>query len=198
MMVNEMMISFLQRDAWQKPDTLIKIMAIEPVETVAEIGADRGYFTLKLAEQVGPDGKVLALESDKVNLNKLKLLKRYDKIEQIEIVKLTPNKLDLEAASCDKIVMLGSYHGFVNYEGLLKQCREALKPGGKIYIIDRCPAKMDNDKAVRKKLFKKQAIRLNMVSEDLTTAGFSIAESREKYTVQDNKINWFVVVGAKN
>ena len=198
LMVHEIMMDFLQRDAWQKPDTLLNIMAIEPVESIAEIGAGRGYFTLKLAKQVGPDGKILALDGNSVNLNKLKLLKRYDKIEQMEVGALNLDNLKLEAASFDKIVMLGTYHGIAGYEDLLKQCREALKPGGKIIIIDRCPAKMDNDKADRKKLFKKKGIRLDMVSSDLTAAGFSLEASREKYTVEDKKINWFVVVGAKN
>ena len=197
-MVNEIMMGFLNRDSWQKADTLLKVMAIEPMESIAEVGAGEGYLTLKLAREVGPDGKLQALESNSYYINKLKLLKRYDNLEQIEVIKIQPNVLKLEAQSLDKVVLMNNYHGFTDYEGLLKQCREALKPGGKIYIIDSCVAKMDNDKAVRKKLVKKQSIRAAIVNADLEANGFSLEQTLDKFTVQDGKINWFMVVGKKN
>ena len=197
-MVNEIMMGFLNRDAWQNTDTLLKVMAIEPMERIAEVGAGEGYLTLKLAREVGPDGKLQALESNSFYINKLKLLKRYDNLEQIEVIKIQPNALKLEAQSLDKVVLMDNYHGFTDYEDLLKQCREALKPGGKIFIIDSCVAKMDNDKAVRKKLFKKQSIRAAMVGADLEANGFSLEQTLDKFTVQEGKINWFMVVGKKN
>ena len=103
----------------------------------------------------------------------------------------------LEAASLDKVVMVNTYHEIVEYESILKQCLEALKPGGSIWIVDSCDDKLDNDKAARKKLFKKHSIRMSMVSEDLNNAGFKVNLELEKYTQQNRKINWFAVAASK-
>lgn len=188
---------FLLRDIWQKPDTLLQIMQIKPAEAIAEIGAGEGYFTLKLAHQVGPDGKVLALDIDQTRLNKLKLVKRYSQQYQIEIIQNQPDKLGLKDNSLDKIVMVNTYHELADYEAILKQCRAALKPKGQLFIIDSCNARLDNEKTSRKKLFNKHSIRLAMVEEDLKTAGFNINLMVDKYTKQPENINWFIITANK-
>ncbi len=197
-MVNEKMTEFTLRDFWQKPDSLLKVMQIQPAEHIAEIGAGEGYFSVRLAKEVGPDGKLLAIDESERKLNVMKLLKRYSQLDQLEIRKSSISQLKLDPGSLDKIVMLGVYHQLSDYEMLLKRCMAALKPGGTIYIIDRCEAKQDNDKAVRKKLFKKQSIRLSMVEADLKTAGFQTSVTLDKYTQQNGKINWFMIGATKN
>jgi len=196
-MVMEKTMEFTLRDIWQKPDTLLTLIGIEPAEKVAEIGAGEGYFSVKLAEQVGPDGKLLALDIDPERLNVLRLLKRYGQFEQIEIVENKPKQLDLKAASLDKVVMVNTYHEIEDFEAILKQCFEALKPGGSIYIIDSYDTKLDNDKASRKKLFKKHSIRPVMVASDLEAAGFSVKNQLDKYTKQPEKIEWFYIAASK-
>lgn len=192
-LINEQMMVFLKRDSWQKPQAILDLMAIEPGEQVAEIGAGEGYFTLKLAERVGPDGKVVALEASSVSLNKLRLLKRYSQLDQVEIIQIATEELKLNPRSLDKIIMLQTYQTLTDFERILEQCKAALKPGGKLYIIDRCNAKLDNDKATRKKLIKKNSIRLSMVEADVKAAGFSVSQSIDKFTVQDGNINWFAL-----
>lgn len=196
-MISEKMTEFTQRDFWQNPDTLLALMKIEPAEHIAEIGAGEGYFSVKLAEQVGPDGKLIALDIDDNQLNVLRLIKRYSELEQLEIIKNQASQLDLEKASLDKVVMVNSYHELINYESILKQCLNALKPGGNIFIIDKCDGKLDNDKAARKKLFKKKNIRLSMVAEDLKNAGFKVNLELDQYTKQNGKVNWFMVAASK-
>lgn len=196
-LVGEKMMGFTQRDFWQKPDTILAAMKIEPAEHVAEIGAGEGYFTLKLAQQVGPDGKLLALDEDDTRLNVLKLLVRYSKLSQVEIRQNGPNQLGLEPGSLDKVVMLKTYYQMENYESVLQQCIAALKPGGKIFIIDSCVDRLDNDKSSRKKLFKNESITADLVSTDLEKAGFNISQRLDEFTKQIGRISWFLVEGSK-
>jgi len=109
-MVNEKMTEFTIRDLWQKPDTLMSIMQIEPGEQIAEIGSGEGYFTLKLSHQVGPDGKLLALDINDIRLNVLRLLKRYFKLQQLENMHNRPDVLGLQPASLDTILLGNNYH----------------------------------------------------------------------------------------
>ena len=52
------------RDAWQYPDQAIEALRIQPGDTVADLGSGGGYFTFRLADAVGPDGKVYAVDVD--------------------------------------------------------------------------------------------------------------------------------------
>ncbi len=201
-LVSEQMMEFTNRDYWQKPAILLELMDIQPAETVADLGCGTGYFTLKLVEQVGPDGKVIALDNDVAKLNRLRLLKRYGSLEQLEIVQNKPDDLKVKASSLDKIVILNAYHEFSDVETLLAQCKAALKPGGKVYIIDKVSDKMDNDKSSRKKLVKNDFITRNIAEKELKAAGLSIAQSMDKYIENEKveetrKINWFVVIATK-
>ena len=51
-----------ERDAWQKPHEVIRALALKPDAVVADIGAGTGYFEKRLAEGVGPEGRVLAID----------------------------------------------------------------------------------------------------------------------------------------
>jgi len=57
------------RDAWQKPKEVIEKLAIAPGSRVADIGAGGGYFTWYLAEAVGAEGAVYAVEIDETGLD---------------------------------------------------------------------------------------------------------------------------------
>ncbi|GAB5528115.1 MAG: hypothetical protein Roseis2KO_59870 [Roseivirga sp.] len=201
-LVNEQMTEFMGRDYWQKPAILLELMDIQPAETVADLGCGTGYFSLKLIKQVGPDGKVIALDNDATKLNRLRLLKRYGSLEELEIVQNQPDDLKVAASSLDKIIIFNAYHEFSDVETLLAQCRAALKPGGKVYIIDKVSDKMDNDKSSRKKLVKNHFITRKLVEEELKAASFGITQSMDKYTENEKaeetrKTNWFVVVATK-
>lgn len=201
-LVSEQMNKFMARDYWQKPEILLELMDIQPAESIADLGCGKGYFSLKLAERVGPDGKVIALDIDATSINQLRLLKRYGQLEQLDIIRNEVDDLKLKTASLDKIVILNTYHELADIETILKQCRAALKPQGKIFIIDKVSDKMDNDKTSRKKLVKNHFIRRNMVEEELKSAGFSLTKGMDKYTENDQaeatrKTNWFVVVATK-
>jgi len=53
------------RDEWQKPEEVIKALSIQPGDHVADLGSGSGYFTFRLADAVGPTGKVYAVDIDK-------------------------------------------------------------------------------------------------------------------------------------
>lgn len=50
------------RDAWQKPEKVIRFLGVRPGQSVADLGAGTGYFTVRLARAVGPHGKVFAVD----------------------------------------------------------------------------------------------------------------------------------------
>jgi len=165
------------RDKWQKPQTVIQALQLKPGQTVVDIGAGTGYFAVKFARVVGPQGKVLALDRE---LSMVKYLKKRAKKEGLNnlIVRKSPtNNPELEKQSVDLIFFCNSYHHIHN-PNYLKALAEALKKDGKIAVIDIKPHAPRLFPATAR--FKRHIkLSAQAVVEDFQHAGFSLdKESR--------------------
>src|SRR6185295_2433295 len=72
------------RDAWQRPAEVFDAMSIKPGHRVADIGCGFGYFTFRLAAQVGTQGKVYAVDIDPKAIEKVRQRKERENLEQVE------------------------------------------------------------------------------------------------------------------
>ncbi|MFI5290342.1 MAG: class I SAM-dependent methyltransferase [Polyangia bacterium] len=124
------------RDEWQKPDEVLRAIGIRAGQTACEIGAGSGYFTLRMAAQVGAGGQVFAVEVEPRLLIVLR-----DRLVAAGARNVTP-VLGLDAdpllprASCDLILIVNTFHHFSDGTAYLKRLVEALKPGGRLVNID--------------------------------------------------------------
>jgi predicted methyltransferase len=75
------------RDDWQQPDEVLALLAIRPGDRVADLGAGGGYFTFRLAEAVGPGGRVYAVDIDDDMLAHLARRARETGAANVEIVR---------------------------------------------------------------------------------------------------------------
>ena len=125
-----------ERVAEEQPDQLISLLNLRRGEVVADIGAGTGYFTRRLAQTVGPAGRVLA---EDVQPEMLTLLK--DLTAQLGLTNITPvlgtvTDPRLPAASVDLALMVDVYHEFdLPYEMMQALCL-ALKPGGRVVLVE--------------------------------------------------------------
>jgi ubiquinone/menaquinone biosynthesis C-methylase UbiE len=124
------------RDAWQKPDAVVKGLGLAPGQTACDIGAGPGYFSLRLAKAVGPSGHVWAVDVEPVILAALR-----DRVEQAGITNLTPvlavaRDPLLPPSACDVALIVNTYHHFYDGPDYLRRLARALKPGGRIVNID--------------------------------------------------------------
>ena len=100
------------RDAWQRPDEVVAALGVEVGQSVADIGAGPGYFTLRLARAVGAQGRVFAVEveADLIGL----LRQRIDEAGLGNVAAILARDADalLPAASCDRILVVDTFHHF--------------------------------------------------------------------------------------
>jgi predicted methyltransferase len=125
-----------ERDAWQKPQEVVASMTIESGMTVADLGAGTGYFEPWLSRAVGPTGSVLALdvEPDMV---------RYlgDRVQREHLGNVRPGLVatddpKLGASTVDRILVVDVWHHIDAREAYAGKLRDALKSGGKVFIVD--------------------------------------------------------------
>jgi ubiquinone/menaquinone biosynthesis C-methylase UbiE len=124
------------RDAWQKPDEVLKALALEPGEVVADIGAGSGYFTARLARAVGETGRVYAVDVSPEMVRHLNRRLRDAGVRNVSSVLADPDDPLLPDASVDRVVIVDTWHHIEDqprYLGLLKR---ALRPGGQVVHID--------------------------------------------------------------
>jgi SAM-dependent methyltransferase len=105
---------------------------------VADVGAGIGYLSFRLADIVGPEGEVLAVDIDASVLELVELLNDRDGRGNLRTVLSQPDDPALEPGCCDRIFLLQTVHWLreQDIDAFFTGCRTALKPGGELVVID--------------------------------------------------------------
>ena len=127
------------RAAWQKPDEVIAALNIKPGERIADVGCGPGYFTLPLAEAVGPAGKVWAVDIQAEMLDRLREHIAERGVSNIEPQLVPENDPRLPPGQVDTVFIVNTYHHFSYRPVYVSKLRRALAPGGRIVILDFIP-----------------------------------------------------------
>lgn len=125
-----------ERDGEERPDLLLSALEIRPGSTVADLGSGTGYFTWRLAERVGPTGKVLAVDIQKDMLNLTKAAVAAHPVNNVEYVLATAKNPGLPEKALDLVFIAYAYHEFADPEGVMAAVRRSLKPGGRVVVLE--------------------------------------------------------------
>ena len=117
------------RDAWQKPHEVIAALELKPSETVADIGAGTGYFARRFALHVA---RVYAVDIDAALLN----VAKKDAPPNLVTILAVPDDPKLPAASIDTIFFCDVLHHIADRPTYYERLTRALKPGGRIVVVD--------------------------------------------------------------
>jgi len=126
----------LWRDSWQAPEQVLGALELPPGAHVADIGAGGGYFTFRLADAVGPAGKVYAVDVDPDMTEYLKQRADAEAAHNVEVVLAPYDTPGLAAASVDMLFTCNTYHHLDDPAAYFERARAALRPGGHVAIID--------------------------------------------------------------
>lgn len=124
-----------QRDREQKTSRLVRELPLEPDDTVADIGAGTGYFSFRMAERV-PQGKVLAVDIQQEMLDIIESRKAQGLPQNVEPVLGTVRDPQLAPGSIDLILLVDAYHEFSWPREMGEAMVRALKPGGRLVLVE--------------------------------------------------------------
>ena len=125
------------RDAWQKPDDVIRALAPAPGALVADIGSGTGYFAVRLARAV-PQGHVYGADVEPDMVRYLTERARREGLANLTAVQAAPEAPRLPRP-VDLILMVNTYHHVAERVAYFGRLREALRPGGRVAVIDFLP-----------------------------------------------------------
>lgn len=124
------------RDGRGEAQKVMDLAGIEDGMTVADIGAGEGYYTVRLAERVGANGRVLAQDIDQDALERLGERVERDRFDNVSIKLGRGDDPQLPADSFDRVFMVHMYHEVSEPYAFLWRLWPALAQGGQIIVVD--------------------------------------------------------------
>jgi predicted methyltransferase len=123
------------RDEWQRPDKIMDVLGIGEASFVADLGAGSGWFTIKLAGRVGPNGMVYAEDIQRPMIQAIKI--RVDRLGLKNVTTVLGKSTDPQIpVPVDAVLICDAYHEWEQPVALLRNMAAKLKPGGRIGIVD--------------------------------------------------------------
>jgi len=131
------------RAAWQKPDQIMDALHVAEGSTVADIGAGAGWFTIRLARRVGPNGTVYAQDVEKLMIEAIRRRVSREGLQNVKPRLGSGSDPNLSPASLDAALVVDSYQevDVADRVALLRNLAKALKPQGLLGIVNWKPGR---------------------------------------------------------
>ena len=125
-----------EREQKERTDLLLSLLALRPGDTVADIGAGTGYFSLPIARLVGPTGRVLAVDIQPEMLAIVEQRASMEQITNVSLILASETNPMLPLNTVDLVLMVDAYHEFSYPREVLEHAVDALSQGGRIVLVE--------------------------------------------------------------
>lgn len=125
-----------EREAEERVSVAVRALEVAPGEVVADVGAGTGYYTIRLADRVGPKGRVFATDIQPEMLDMLRARVQRAGLTNVELVRGLPDDPKLPANAFDMILMVDVYHELSQPQVMLQRLKAALKPTGRLVLLE--------------------------------------------------------------
>jgi cyclopropane fatty-acyl-phospholipid synthase-like methyltransferase len=115
---------------------LVELLALKPGMTVADVGAGFGAWTMRFARELGPTGRVYATDIGAAQLAALRDVVQRERLSNVTVIEGAVNSTNLPALCCDAILIRDAYHHLTQPDAVIRSLAAALKPGGRLAVID--------------------------------------------------------------
>jgi predicted methyltransferase len=154
------------RDAWQKPAELVAALGVRRGGVVADVGAGTGYFSRRLAEAVGPEGTVLAVETEPNLVVHVRRRAERERTPNVVPILASPDAPRLPVGLVDLILLVDTYHHLDDRRTYLPALRRFLRPGGRVAVVDWHKRDLPVGPPLDHKLAREQVL------DEMTASGF--------------------------
>ena len=125
-----------EREQEENPEGALDALNLKPGMVVADVGAGTGYMSLKLAKRVGSNGKVYAEDVQPEMLDQVRANAAKAKLANVQTVQGSFTDPMLPRGQMDLILLVDVYHEFSEPQKMLQGIRDALKPDGRLVLLE--------------------------------------------------------------
>lgn len=124
------------KTAAQEVPQLVSLLELRPGMTIADVGAGFGAWTIAFSKAVGPTGRVYASDIGAQQLAALRQAVARDHLTNVTVIEGAERSTNLPAGCCDAILIRDAYHHLTQPGDITRGFAAALKPGGRLAVID--------------------------------------------------------------
>lgn len=124
------------REVWDNREAVLAALGLEAGWVAADIGAGSGFFVKMMAEEVGPSGKVYAVDIAPALVEGIRAWAEARGTKQVEAVLGAPADVRLPPSSLDLVFVSDTYHHFEDPPAILSTIFAAMKPGARLFVLD--------------------------------------------------------------
>ena len=156
--------------------------------TICEIGAGDGALTIEAAKIVGATGRIYSSELGDERLKALRRKVADSGLQQITVVDGSVDRTNFPDATCDGVFLRNVYHHFAEPASMNASIKAALKPGGRLAVIDFSPPKDEAPTAAGRSKDGRHGVKAETVAKEAKDAGFEAVST----VPGDNR--WYMVL----
>ena len=184
----------VRREDWQRVPDIFAALGVKPGSRIADLGSGDGWLTVLLARELGPSGRVFAVDISESALSRLKETVARDALRNVEIVLAADDDPRLPAGTLDGVVILNAYHEVTKRVPVLDGVRRALKPGGVLVVVDNLPT---DSTWSREQQAARHGLALHFARAELEARGFDIVSTDPRFIENKNgdhgQRQWMIV-----
>jgi ubiquinone/menaquinone biosynthesis C-methylase UbiE len=177
---------------------LVELLQLKPGMTVADVGAGFGAWTVTFGKWTGPSGRVFATDIGEKQLAFLREYTKKEGLTNVTVLAGAPNSTNLPANCCDAILIRDAYHHLTQPQDILKSMASALKPGGRLAVIDFPPRPNTEVPEGVPANRRGHGVPPDVVVEEAKAAGFSTVSMNQQWSAQSQPADLFLIVFRKN
>lgn len=182
-----------EREAEQRVAEVFERLGIAPGQKVADVGAGSGFFTVRLARAVGPGGEVFAADIDEAEMARLRQRVTEAHLGNVSVIASKVDDPRLPPAGLDAVLIANAYHEMTEHKRMLSALRTALKPGGRLLLLEPFSPKRRTEP--RSRQTADHLLAPELAVGELRSAGFEILSRDDTFISRgegDTK-DWLVV-----
>jgi SAM-dependent methyltransferase len=153
---------------------LEEILALAPGAVVADVGAGEGQWALEMARRVGPTGRVFATEIDPERIRAIHRAIEEAGVANVTIIEGAPDDTRLPPGCCDALFLRHVYHHITNPAAMNASLLRALRPDGRLAVIDFDPLPWFRPDGVPENR-RGHGMPIDLLVEEMTAQGFAVA-----------------------
>lgn len=179
------------RESRDRVPEIFEAMALWTGSVVADVGAGGGFLTVRLARAVGEKGRVLAVDVNARVVERLRARIEKEGFPNVFVIEGNIDNPHLPPSSLDAAVIVNSYHEMIEYHAMLHHLRTALKPDGRLVIVE--PLSEKRRMGSREEQTREHEIAPRFVEQEARAAGFRIVRVEDPFTTRRTDIMWLLV-----
>jgi predicted methyltransferase len=177
---------------------LVELLALKPGMTIADVGAGFGAWTVAFGKWTGPAGRVYSTDIGDKQLAFLRESTKREGLSNVTVLAGAERSTNLPAGCCDAILIRDAYHHLTQPNDILRSMAAALKPGGRLAVMDFPPRPNTEVPAGVPANRGGHGVPPDVVIQEANAAGLTMVSVNQKWSAQSQPNDLFLLIFRKS